>query len=34
MLADLGLQLQYPTLQAGVLASFAEMRHAQEAAAT
>jgi len=34
MLADLGLQLQYPTLQSGVLASFAEMRHAREAAAT
>jgi nucleoside-diphosphate-sugar epimerase len=34
MLADLGLQLQHPTLQSGVFASFAEMRHAQEAAAT
>jgi nucleoside-diphosphate-sugar epimerase len=34
MLADLGLQLQYPTLQSGVLASFAEMRHTHEAAAT
>ncbi len=34
MLADLGLQLQYPTLQSGVLASFAEMRHAREADAT
>jgi hypothetical protein len=34
MLADLGLQLQYPTLQSGVLASYAEMRRAQEAAAT
>jgi nucleoside-diphosphate-sugar epimerase len=34
MLADLGLQLRYPTLQSGVLASFAEMRRAQESAAT
>ncbi len=34
MLADLGLQLQYPTLHSGVRASFAEMRHTQEAAAT
>jgi len=34
MLADLGLRLQYPTLQSGVLASYAEMRRAQEAAAT
>ncbi|MBK7901874.1 MAG: NAD-dependent epimerase/dehydratase family protein [Proteobacteria bacterium] len=34
MLADLGLQLQYPTLQSGVRASLAEMRHTQEAAAT
>ena len=34
MLADLGLQLQYPTLQAGVLASFAEMRHQHGPAAT
>ena len=28
MLAELGLQLQYPTLQSGVLASLAEMRQA------
>jgi hypothetical protein len=28
MREDLGLQLQYPTLQSGVLASFAEMRQA------
>jgi nucleoside-diphosphate-sugar epimerase len=34
MLAALGLRLQYPTLQSGVLASYAEMRRAQEAAAT
>ncbi|MBK6350808.1 MAG: SDR family oxidoreductase [Steroidobacteraceae bacterium] len=34
LLADLGLRLQYPTLQSGVLASFAEMRDAEEAAAT
>lgn len=34
MLAGLGLQLQYPTLQSGVRASFAEMRHTHEAAAT
>jgi nucleoside-diphosphate-sugar epimerase len=34
MLADLGLRLQYPTLESGVVASFAEMRQAQEAAAT
>jgi nucleoside-diphosphate-sugar epimerase len=34
ILADLGLQLQYPTLQSGVLASYAEMRYSQEAAAT
>lgn len=34
MLADLGLRLQYPTLQSGVLASFAEMRHAQQIGAT
>jgi nucleoside-diphosphate-sugar epimerase len=27
MLADLDLQLQYPTLRSGVLASYAEMRH-------
>ena len=33
LLADLGLQLRYPTLQSGVLASFAEMRRTQEAAA-
>jgi nucleoside-diphosphate-sugar epimerase len=33
MLAGLGLQLQHPTLQSGVLASFAEMRHTHEAAA-
>jgi nucleoside-diphosphate-sugar epimerase len=34
MLSGLGVQLQYPTLQSGVLASFAEMRRAQEPAAT
>ena len=34
MLADLGLQLRYPTLQSGVLASFAEMRHTREAGTT
>ncbi len=34
MLADLGLQLQYPTLQSGVLASYAEMCRTHEAAAT
>ena len=34
MLAGLGLQLQYPTLQSGVLASFAEMRHTHEAGTT
>jgi nucleoside-diphosphate-sugar epimerase len=33
LLAGLGLQLQHPTLQSGVLASFAEMRHTHEAAA-
>jgi nucleoside-diphosphate-sugar epimerase len=33
MLADLGLQLQHPTLRSGVVASLAEMRHAQEAVA-
>jgi len=33
MLAELGLQLQYPTLQSGVLASYAEMRRARETAA-
>jgi nucleoside-diphosphate-sugar epimerase len=33
MLAELGLQLQYPTLQSGVLASFAEMRRARETSA-
>jgi nucleoside-diphosphate-sugar epimerase len=30
MLEDLGVQLQYPTLQSGVLASMAEMRSAEE----
>lgn len=34
MLADLGLQLLYPSLQAGVIASFAEMCRSQQAAAT
>jgi nucleoside-diphosphate-sugar epimerase len=34
MLAEFGLQLQYPTLQSGVLASLAEMRQAPEAPAT
>jgi nucleoside-diphosphate-sugar epimerase len=34
MLAELGLQLQYPTLQSGVLASIAEMRQAQGIPAT
>jgi nucleoside-diphosphate-sugar epimerase len=34
MLAELGVRLQYPTLQSGVLASIAEMRHARQAAAT
>ena len=34
ILADLGLQLQYPTLRSGVLASFTEVRHLQEGAAT
>jgi len=34
MLADLGLQLRYPTLRSGVLASYAEMRHTHEATAT
>ena len=33
MLEELGLQLQYPTLQSGVLASLAEMRQAPEAPA-
>jgi hypothetical protein len=33
LLDDLGLQLQYPTLQSGVLASLAEMRQASAAAA-
>ncbi len=34
MLEELDLQLQYPTLQSGVLASLAEMRQAPEAAAS
>jgi len=34
MLQELGLQLQYPTLQSGVLASLAEMKHTPEAPAT
>lgn len=34
MLASLGVQLQHPTLRSGVLASFAEMRKAQECPAT
>ena len=34
MLQELGLQLQYPTLQSGVLASLAEMRNTAEVPAT
>jgi len=34
MLRELGLQLRYPTLQSGVLASLAEMRRAPGAAAS
>jgi nucleoside-diphosphate-sugar epimerase len=34
MLEELGLQLQYPTLQSGVVASLAEMKHTPEASAT
>ena len=33
LLAELGLQLQYPTLQSGVLASLAEMRQSPGAPA-